>query len=261
MTSPTRAPKTASQEGKLAERVYKLQLALVRDINDTHIFVQQALPLLRKAQKQYATSNDGDDRRYIVPSHKRSKFANRTDEELREIYGRYIATELYNNLLATIVSKCESFIFDVLRLVLRAYPKKLTMNIRGLELKRTVDMDTILSATDIEQLHCALIEQRLHSITYAKPAEYLQYLRSIAHINTDDKAFGDYVELKATRDNIVHNGGIANATYRLKAGTKARAKEGQRLVMNAAYFDQCVATIKRVSGIIKRDIEAHFPTS
>lgn len=247
-----------SRRSTLPEQAYRMHVALVRRVNDTHIFVQQALRLLLDARKRYAASDDSDDKPYAVPSHGKSGVAKRRDDELREIYDRYIATDLYNNLLVAIVSQCESFLFDVLRLVLRTYPKKITMNIQGVELKKVVDIDMVLNATDIENVRCALIEQRLHSVSYAKPADYLQFLNAIAHITTDDDAFAQYIEIKATRDIIIHNAGIANPTYLAKAGPKARVAAEERLPMNAEYFDHCVATIKRVAGIVKRDVEEHF---
>ena len=42
-------------------------------------------------------------------------------------------------------------------------------------------------------------------------------------------------ELKATRDIIAHNAGIANSTYLRKAGTLARAQLGERLKIDRPY--------------------------
>jgi hypothetical protein len=248
----------ASQHASLAEPVHELQQKLVRSVNDTHIFVQQALRLLSQAKERYEKSDDPDDKPYTAPSLKKGKVAKRNDEELREIYDRYIATDLYNNLLVAMVSQCESFLFDVLRLVLRAYPKKLTITNQGAEIKKSIDISLVLDAVDIEFVRNAIIEQRLHSVSYAKPADYLQLLNTIAQISTDDDAFAAYIEIKATRDIIAHNAGIANATYKEKVGDKARADDGHPLPMNTAYFDQCVVTIKRVAGIVDHDIKKHF---
>jgi hypothetical protein len=142
--------------------------------------------------------------------------------------------------------------------VLRTYPKKITMSIQGVEQKKAVDIDIVLNATDIDEVHYALIEQRLHSISYAKPADYLRYLKQVAHVTTSEDAFAAYIEIKATRDIIIHNGGIANAIYIEKAGAKARVALDAPLPMDARYFDQSIAIIKRIAGIIKRDIEKHF---
>ena len=57
---------------------------------------------------------------------------------------------------------------------------------------------------------------------------------------------------------IIHNSGIANGIYLQKAGVHARAKEGEKLVIDQQYFDHVAAIIKRVSGIISRDAQEKF---
>ncbi len=242
-------------QASLADDISKKQLILVRNINDTHIFAQQAIKHLLKAREQYNASPDSTDKPYAVPSHKKKGIAKRNDEELREIYDRYIETDLYNTLLVAIVSQCESFIFDVLRAVLRAYPKKIGCNVKGVEENRSVDLKLVLDANDIYQVHHALIEQRLHTISYAKPADYLTFLKNIAHVKTDQETFEKYLEVKATRDIIIHNRGIANTTYIEKAGNKARAVAGEQLPMSTAYFDEAIAVIKGITVIIRHDIK------
>lgn len=63
---------------------------------------------------------------------------------------------------------------------------------------------------------------------------------------------------KATRDLVVHNGGIVNELYLQKAGEKARGKRGDQLVVNKKYFYGALAKMKKVSGAIKRDVEKRY---
>jgi hypothetical protein len=42
----------ADRAATLSKHVYDLQLNLVRQVNNTHTFVQQAKPLLQRAQKR-----------------------------------------------------------------------------------------------------------------------------------------------------------------------------------------------------------------
>jgi len=110
----------------------------------------------------------------------------------------------------------------------------------------------------IKDARLSIIDQRLHAVSYARPADYLRFLQHVAHITTNDDAFAEYVEIKATRDIIVHSAGIANSIYTTKVGPKARVDAGVRPPMDADYFDHCVATVKRISVIVKEDIEQHF---
>lgn len=53
-------------------------------------------------------------------------------------------------------------------------------------------------------------------------------------------------EIKATRDILVHNRGIVNATYRAKAGALARAQDGELLELPTAYHNASWALICKV---------------
>ena len=71
--------------GWLAERIRKRQTTLVRNLNDQHIFIQKALPVLDAQRKELARSIDEDDRKYEVPSRKKKGVARRTDAELKRV--------------------------------------------------------------------------------------------------------------------------------------------------------------------------------
>ncbi|HJR09002.1 MAG TPA: hypothetical protein VJ842_17215 [Pyrinomonadaceae bacterium] len=66
--------------------------------------------------------------------------------------------------------------------------------------------------------------------------------------------------MKATRDLLIHNSGVINDVYLSKVEAKKRGERGERILINAGYFDHCISTLKRLSGIVKRDIEIAFPS-
>ncbi|CDF62022.1 hypothetical protein XFF6166_300026 [Xanthomonas citri pv. fuscans] len=68
-----------------AKRTYKLQNAIVRELNNAHIFLEQTVPVLDDAKSAYGRSKSKKDKRYYVPSTKKGKFAKRTDVELRMV--------------------------------------------------------------------------------------------------------------------------------------------------------------------------------
>jgi len=103
-----------------------------------------------------------------------------------------------------------------------------------------------------------VIKRRLNEVSYASPKEYLEYLGKIAGIDTTDSAFLNFIEIKATRDLLIHNSGIINEIYLSKSGGKKRGKIGDMILIDAKYFDFCMATLKRLSGIIQRDITKTF---
>jgi hypothetical protein len=243
----------------LARKVYRLHTALVRKVNDVHIFVQQSFPLLEEARSNYGASTHKKDRRYYVPTVGRKKFARRKDKELKEIYDRFLSRELFENLIVTAVSHFESFLFAVLRLVLLSYPKKLTLNVRGMDAKKEIPLNILLDTDSREDALSEVIERQLNSLSYATPKAYLEYLNSITGVDTSDSAFLDYIEIKATRDIVIHNSGIINDVYLSKVDNNRRGSIGDRPAIDSQYFNHCIATLKRLSGIIRRDIDKQFP--
>jgi hypothetical protein len=111
----------------------------------------------------------------------------------------------------------------------------------------------------LDDVLAEIVESRIISISYANPQTYLQFIGKLANIEIEDKAFGDDLEIKATKDLLIHNSGVSNAIYLAKAGAQARIEVGQVIPIYQAYFNHCVATIKRISGIVSRDVARAFP--
>ena len=244
----------------IAIRVNRLHLAFINRIDDTHIFAQQSIPLLESYQSELTDSKSKEHHRYIVPKVKSRGGIpqKRSDKELKEIYDRFIHRELYENLIVTAVSQFESYLFEVLRIVITAYPQKLALNIKGTESKRDIPLELLLSANSLSEVITQIIDRRLNELSYASPKEYLEYLGKLLGIDITDPAFLDYIEVKATRDLVIHNRGIVNQTYLSKVGDKKRGETGQSITIDVGYFDHCVATLKRLSGIFQRDITENF---
>lgn len=246
------------KKGSIAHKVYRLHIKSVRTLNDTYIFIHQALPLLKEAKEGYKAS-EAIDVIYNVPSGKSNKaIAKRTDAELKEIYNRFISRDIFENFIVTIVSQFESFIFEVLQLIIRTYPKKLTRTVQGVEANKQVSLDTILNSDNLENILDTLIKKRLHTVSYSAPKDYLNYFSDISGVDITDPSFNAYIEIKATRDLLTHNTGIINEIYLAKVGNTNRGEIGSKIPIDANYFDHCISTLKRLSGIISRDIDGIF---
>lgn len=231
---------------------------LVRRLNDHHIFVSQAIPLLQKARARLKESSSHPERTFQVPSTLKKAIARRTDAELNTLYGAFLDRDLFGTLLIAVVSLMESYILDVLRLVIQAHPGKLGISIQGSEGSRNVPLPTILQASSLDSLIEELIETRLVSISYASPRDYLTFLKEVTGVDTGEALFDQYIEIKATRDILVHNSGKVNALYLSKAGKLARAKQSMLLPVTSAYFDQSIATLKKMAVIISDGIRETF---
>jgi hypothetical protein len=240
-----------------AKRVYRLQNRIVRELNNAHIFLEQAQPLLSDAQAQYESSKSDADRRYYVPSVGRTKFARRTDAELKAIYEHYIAVGLYEAFLVNALSRFETFLADVLELFFSYYPLRITEKNQGVPPCPDISPKDLIEAPDKEELLRRVVREHLTNVFHQRPSVYLPYVAKLLGAESDP-SFLDYYEIAATRDLVVHNSRIANELYLAKAGAKSRGALGEELPVDSNYFSDALAKLKKVSGAIKRDVEQKF---
>ena len=250
---------SAASRSLLAKRIYRRHLGFVRELRDMYIFLQQGLPLLQDAKDRYAGSSHKKDRRYYIPAVGRRKFARRKDAELKAIFDRYIGRSLYETFLVSGVSQFETFLIDVLSLVLHEYPKSITRKVLDMPACSTVPVDVILDASSREGAIDQMIERHLAAVMYGRPEAYLRYISDLCGIDISDSVFQDYIEIKATRDLVVHNDSEINHVYLAKAGSKARGNLGDPVGVDSNYFAHCVGVLTRISGIIERDTGRKFP--
>jgi len=126
------------------------------------------------------------------------------------------------------VSIFESWLFDVLR--------HLLSDKNRLNKKRRIEVAEIITSNSLDELVASIIESELNEIKYKKPPEWFSYLNDFVTITSPSKIQLEIIsEIKASRDIIVHNEGIANEIYISKAGNLARAKSGERLKFDHTY--------------------------
>jgi hypothetical protein len=238
----------------LARKIYKLQNKIVRDLNDAHIFLEQAQPLLIDARSRYEATRSKTDRRYYVPSvGGKRKYAERTDTELKAIYDRYTSSGLFEAFLVSSVSLFESFLADVLITFLTHYPKRITESVPGIPACSGISAKDLLEATNRDELVQRVLSDHIESVFRQRPQIYMNYFAKMLSVK-NDPSFSDLYEVSATRDLVVHNNRVVNALYLDKAGNKARGALGDTIAVDADYYYSVLANLKRVSGAIKRDV-------
>jgi hypothetical protein len=240
-----------------AKSTYRLQNSIVRELNNAHIFLEQIVPVLGDAKTAYGKSTSRKDKRYYVPSTKKGRFAERTDAELKGIYDQYLGSGLYESFLVSLVARFEWFIADLLMDFFSHYPLRITEKNNGVPPAEKIDVKTLLDCSDRDELVRRVISGHVSNVLRQKPITYLAYVAEIIGTKKDP-SFRDFYEISATRDLVVHNGRVANETYQAKSGKKARAVNGEKVDVDAAYFTHCIAAMKQVSGALKRDIEIKY---
>ena len=93
---------------------------------------------------------------------------------------------------------------------------------------------------------------------FGKPTEYLNAAAKVLGIKNDPKIVDDYIEIKASRDIIVHNSGTINRLYVDKAGLKGRGNVGEALKIDYQYFRSVIEVVKRLSRHMSDSVEATY---
>jgi hypothetical protein len=157
---------------------------------------------------------------------------------------RYVTVHLAQSAFKDLASLLEDWVFGLLELWLRAYPKGIPNKER-----KPVPLADLLEAADLDALIRDVVHREVLSIAYKRPAEWFEYLRDRVDLGcpTADQ-IQDLAEIKASRDVLVHNRGIVNKAYLEKAGDRARFTEGDRLDVPEPYL---LASLRLVQGVIQ----------
>jgi hypothetical protein len=132
--------------------------------------------------------------------------------------------------LATIM---EVMFTEVVRSVVRSFPEKMGS-------KRQIPVSVVLKSGSIEQIQIAATDTFLNELSYKSPREFAKEVENLLSVNLlECAAYHSYIEMKATRDVLIHNAGYANEVYVSKAGSHARVARGVELPMDQVYFLEC----------------------
>jgi hypothetical protein len=139
------------------------------------------------------------------------------------------------------VSLFEAFIFDLLRLWLSAYPASLS--------GRKLDFGAVLRSPDRASLIQTVVDGELNQLKYERLSEWFAYAERLAKFGCPSAdEIERLAEIKASRDVLVHNNGIANTVYLAKSGIRARCKDGERLEVPDTYHRESWELMVKVVG-------------
>lgn len=138
------------------------------------------------------------------------------------------------------VALFEHILFDVLRDIIVDQPLRLPSD-------KKIDYQTIILASDKEEIVFQLVERELNELKYKSVSEWFVYIKKLVNsCNFSEIDIKNIAELKATRDIIVHNGGIVNDIYLKKSGELARHAAGEKVSVSSEYVLHCWVTLSRV---------------
>ncbi len=238
-----------SKTGKRNDRVFRpSRTQTIRSLNDLYVLAGLTSQALLEMQKRVAENDDGDDVEFEAPAaNGESTIVTRDADQLSKLLHVASARGVYEQLLVTGVAVTEDYLQGVLRTIFRWFPEKLQLSVDGKQADKNVGLALIIKSASVDEILDTVIQKQLLAVFYGPPERYFDYVESVLSIKIEQKLKDSFAEIKATRDIIVHNSGIANEVYISKAGTQARGSVGERLKADAAYFKSAIHTMKRLT--------------
>ena len=105
-------------KNKLFEKIYRHHLNIVRDLNNSHIFIKKAGEYIRNGQESEMYESLKNDLAYKVPDKKNTAKitdAYRTAQEVNDILDSFVNEKLFEKFLVSNISKFESYLFNTLK--------------------------------------------------------------------------------------------------------------------------------------------------
>lgn len=243
------------EQTNFAKRIGALRKDTHLRINNTHIWCSLAIIALRHSLNDEEVLNQQE---FAVPSSRPNKTVPRQPEKVRAIISGAVDRELYSSVLAYVVAQVEAFLNDVVVAVLIHDSRRLKAGVRGLDLVRTIDVSDIVDSLSKEELIKAIVNKVVASLFYARPAIQFDYFEKVIGVEIRDTLKTAWIELKATRDLIVHNSGTINEVYLQKCGTFARGQLNDAIEIDKEYFEQSIANAKSLVGCISSQLQRSF---
>ena len=236
---------------ELVSEIRALQVDLQRHLNDVWIITQ----LIRKqiAVEADALRNSDDEKKkrsFLVPSAKQKKgiaVSSRLNVDFIELYDYQHSRGMFETNIISMVSRTEAFIQDCLAKDMIAYPDKLSI-FTG---KEGVPLDLFLLYQDRSEVIRRLVAARCEGLMYEKPKDYISKFEKALSFELNPDIVERFLELKASRDIIIHNGGTINRSYIEKSGGKKRGKIGDILPIDKDYMSSAMVTLKGFSQDIR----------
>jgi hypothetical protein len=235
-------------------KIYRRHIQLYRYLNDAWTFTQLVRPLLKERADTLRASRSKIKRRYPVPKKGKLVDSMRRDEDIGQVFWAQYERGVFETNIVNIVSRVEAFIQECLIIAVLQFPEKLGI----LAEKSGIPVDMFLDYQDRDELLARYVASRCEGLMFGRPSEYLARACKILAIELRKDTIDSYIEIKASRDIIIHNLGAINSQYVDKARTEARGNVGDELVIDRAYFKHVLITAKVLSGEIQSKVEAVY---
>lgn len=147
---------------------------------------------------------------------------------------------ILEGLFALAVSSFENSILDTLRILLSSIPDKLDVKAENISKKELIDGNPLNQA----------IENKVASIGYKSLQDVIAFFTNTAGLSRDsitDNELNELLEIKATRNLLIHNNLIENDFYRQTAGPNRRSTNyDKKLSIDKEYLHKSLVAVRGV---------------
>jgi hypothetical protein len=243
-----------ARESSVSKEIYTRHIRLTRYLNDAWIFTELLRPELDARARDLRASRSRVKRPYPVPKGKLTITSNRRDEDVGNLFAAQHQRGVFETNIVSMVSRTEAFIQEAIGIVAIAYPAKLGI----LADKGGIPLDLFLEHESRDDVIRRFVALKCEGLMFGKPSEYLDKTEKTLSIELDRETVEAFIEIKASRDIIIHNSGVINKLYVEKAGKKRRGEAGQELVIDNNYLRHVLVTLKKLSGSIQSKTESVY---
>lgn len=183
------------------------------------------------------------------------KPVNQAIERLEQIRQHKMNNEdsiILEGLFVLAVSSFENSINDTLRVLLKNIPEKLDIK------AGSIVKDQLINGNPLEQA----IENKVNAISYKNVKEIIKYFTSITGIVNDvsNDEYNSLIEIKATRNLLIHNNLNINDIYKETAGPNMRERRGleNRLIIDQDYLFKSLMTLISILSNFQSKLQEKF---
>jgi len=174
--------------------------------------------------------------------------------DLKALAQHYVSVHLAESAFRGLSALLEDWIIGLARLWLTAYPVQLDAasseaaerprSLRREEIQ--VPLSDILTAPDRDAILAGVVERVVRELGYRRPAQWFRFLDNRVNLGCPDETQrGELCEMKAARDALEHNRGLAGLDYIDKAGNFARCTLGEIIPIEEPYLLRCFVLLRQ----------------
>lgn len=160
---------------------------------------------------------------------------------------------ILEGLFVLAVSTFEISINDILRIILKNFPEKLDKTIEK------ISKEDLLEGSLLD----SIIESKIIGVSYKNLSDIFTFFFKITGIDKNiisEDLFDNLLEIKATRNLLLHNNLVINDIYTKTAGKKIRQPDNgnQRLKIDQDYLFESIICLREILNTFKIKLELKY---